>query len=66
MGKPIQKNKSYFRKLYVKNTYNQYYSFNKCLGIDVDHDNVNKSMYFVNLKDVHINANKIICFYSKI
>ena len=43
----------------LKNTYNHYYSFNKCLGIDEDYDNVNKPMYFDNLKDVRNYADEI-------
>lgn len=39
--------------------------FNNYLGINEEYDNVNKSMYFDNLKDVKQYSEEIICFYSK-
>ncbi len=39
--------------------------FNNYLGINEEYDNVNKTMYFDNLKDIKNYANEIICFYSK-
>ena len=39
--------------------------FNNYLGINEEYDNVNKSMYFENLKDVKQYSEEIICFYSK-
>ena len=38
--------------------------FNNYLGINEEYDEVNKTMYFDNLKDVKKFANEIICFYS--
>ncbi len=38
--------------------------FNNYLGINEEYDNVNKTMYFDNLKDVKMYCEDIICFYS--
>lgn len=38
--------------------------FNNYLGINDEYGNVNKSMYFDNLKAVKQYADEIICFYS--
>lgn len=39
--------------------------FNNYLGINEEYDNVNKSMYFDNLKGIKQYSEEIICFYSK-
>lgn len=38
--------------------------FNNYLGIDMDYDAVNESMYFDNLSDIKKYCDDIICFYS--
>lgn len=39
--------------------------FNNYLGINDEYDNVNRTMYFENLKDVKKYCKDIICYYSK-
>lgn len=38
--------------------------FNNYLGINEEYDNVNKTMYFDNLKDIKNYCNEIVCYYS--